>query len=166
MIIHSPTCNSILNPPAVCNCVASRFICSECQTKGPQPQGVISKHSHIQCTYYLGEIKVDTYTSLVAIRDSQLIRYDILDPLFLEMLAKIADYGAKKYGDLNWQKSRLSGDKGPINHIYKHLKSYRTKEPYDHLELGEGHEWHLAAIAFNAMMEFYYSLKEKESELS
>lgn len=93
-----------------------------------------------------------------AIRVTQDIRYDILDPIFLEMLAKIADYGAKKYGEYNWHKSRLEGDKSPINHIYKHLKSYRLNEPYDHSELGNDKEWHLAAIAFNAMMEFYYAI--------
>jgi hypothetical protein len=95
-----------------------------------------------------------------AIRVSHPLRYDILDPAFLEALARIADYGAKKYGDFNWQKSRLSGDKGPINHIYKHLKSYRLNEPYDHPEIGTDRGMHLAAIAFNALMEFYYCTHE------
>lgn len=98
-----------------------------------------------------------------AIRNSQNIRYDILDPLFLECMAKIADYGAKKYGNFNWQKSYLTDDKGCINHIYKHLKSFRLEELYDHPEIaGEGKEMHLAAIAFNAMMEFYWVMKEKD----
>jgi dATP/dGTP diphosphohydrolase len=95
-------------------------------------------------------------------RNPQNLRYDILDPLFLEHLARIADYGAKKYGDLNWHQSHLEGDKSAINHIYKHLKSFRLEEPYDHQELGSGKEWHLAAIAFNAMMEFYWVMKEKK----
>ncbi len=95
-------------------------------------------------------------------RISHPIRYDILDPDFLEDLAKIADYGAKKYGDLNWQLSRLTGDKGPINHIYKHLGSYRKNEPYDHEELGTSKSLHLAAIAFNAMMEYYWVKKEEK----
>src|SRR5216684_1845476 len=72
----------------------------------------------------------------IAKRISRPIRYDILDPDFLEDLAKIADFGAKKYGDFNWQLSRLTADKGPVNHIYKHLGSYRKNEPYDHEELG------------------------------
>lgn len=92
----------------------------------------------------------------VAKRIDRDIRYDLLDPLFLEYMAKVADFGAKKYGDLNWQKSRLTRDKSPINHIYTHLGSYQKKEPYDHPELGEDPKWHLVAIAFNAMMEFYY----------
>jgi hypothetical protein len=101
--------------------------------------------------------------TLIAKRISHPLRYDILDPEFLEILAKIADYGAKKYGDFNWQKSHLEGDKSTINHIYKHLKSFRMNEAYDHPEIaGAGKEMHLAAIAFNAMMEFYWVMKEKK----
>lgn len=101
----------------------------------------------------------------IAKRISRPIRYDILDPDFLEDLAKIADYGAKKYGDLNWQLSRLTTDKGPVNHMYKHLGSYRKNEPYDHEELGTQRSLHLAAIAFNAMMEYYWAKKEEQKEI-
>jgi Domain of unknown function (DUF5664) len=84
------------------------------------------------------------------------LRFDIIDPNFLKALAQIGYYGADKYGDLNWQKSRLDGEKGPINHIYDHLHKYRTREPYDHEVIGTKRKYHLAAIAFNAMMEFWY----------
>lgn len=94
-----------------------------------------------------------------AIRDSHPLRYDILDPEFEELMARVADYGAKKYGDFNWHRSRLTGDKGPMNHIRKHWKSYMLNEPYDHPELGTHRKMHLVAIAFNAMMEFYYENK-------
>ena len=89
-------------------------------------------------------------------RNPQNLRYDILDPEFEDLMAKIADYGAKKYGELNWHISRLEGDKSPINHIRKHLNKYRLKQPYDHSEIGLDPKIHLVAIAFNAMMEFYY----------
>lgn len=89
-------------------------------------------------------------------RDIRGIRYDILDPDFEEMLAKIAHFGAVKYGEFNWHKSRLTGDQGPMNHIRKHYKSYMRNEPYDHTELGTDRKIHLAAIAFNAMMEYWY----------
>ena len=39
--------------------------------------------------------------ALEAIRNPQDIRYDILDPDFLHFMARIADYGAKKYGEYN-----------------------------------------------------------------
>jgi hypothetical protein len=89
-------------------------------------------------------------------RDPVSYRFDILDPSFLRVMAKIADYGAKKYGDLNWHKSRLTGQASPVNHIMKHLTSYAGHEPYDHPEIGNHRKMHLAAIAFNAMMEFWY----------
>lgn len=95
-----------------------------------------------------------------AIRDPQNLRYDILDSEFLDFMAKIADYGAKKYGEFNWHKSRLTGDKSPINHIMKHISKYRQHQFYDHVEIGLDPKIHLAAIAFNAMMEFFYESDE------
>ena len=99
-------------------------------------------------------------TTPVATRDPIQFRFDILDPEFLEALAKIADYGAKKYGEFNWHKSRLTGDKSPLNHIAKHFVFYHKGQQYDHPELGLEKKWHLAAIAFNAMMEFWYESHE------
>lgn len=89
-------------------------------------------------------------------RNSTNVRYDVIMAEFEKTLAQIGHYGAETYGDLNWQKSRLRGGKGPINHIRKHLTDYRLGEPYDHPEIGTDKKIHLAAIAFNAMMEFWY----------
>ena len=82
-------------------------------------------------------------------------RYDAINPLFLKCLARIGAYGAEKYGSFdNYKESRLTGDKSPINHIYEHLRAYREEEPYERFD---GHtRWHLVAIAYNAMMEFFY----------
>jgi|SRR6266853_1137432 len=122
-----------------------------------------TKDEHIfdnQATCLCGMLPNITRES--AKRDPIKVRYDILFPPFLDALAKIAHFGAEKYGDFNWTKSRLRGEKSPINHIYKHLSSYICDEHYDHLELGTERKWHLASIAFNAMMEFYY---ETEAQL-
>ena len=89
-------------------------------------------------------------------RDPVQYRYDILDPDFEELMARIAHYGAEHYGDNNWKKSRLIGGKSPMNHIRKHYTSYMGETPYDHKEIGDHHSIHLVAIAFNAMMEFYH----------
>ena len=94
-------------------------------------------------------------------RDPIAFRFDILDPEFLQALAQIADYGAKKYGDRNWHKSRMIGDKSCMNHMYGHLLSYGASLEYDHQELGKEKKWHLAAVAFNAMMEFWYENNPK-----
>lgn len=92
----------------------------------------------------------------LAKRDPRQTRYDLLYPTFLYAMAQIANYGATHYGDGNWMKSRLTGEKGAINHIYEHLGNYQCEAAYDHKEIGTHRMYHLAAIAFNAMMEFYY----------
>jgi hypothetical protein len=100
----------------------------------------------------------------VAIRNEIKLRYDLLDFNFIEAMAKIAHYGVITYGEGNWRKSRLVRDKSPINHIIKHVKQFLGKEEYDHPEIGKGYKMQLAAIAFNAMMEFYYVEKEEKVE--
>ena len=106
----------------------------------------------------------DIAVNELAKRDPIAERYDILDTDFLRIMALIAGYGARKYGERNWQKSRLEGDKSPINHILKHLVAYQNGEPYDHPEIATESHIHLAAIAFNAMMEFYHEFKKWETE--
>jgi hypothetical protein len=89
-------------------------------------------------------------------RDSVEYRFDILYAPFIRRMAEIAAYGANKYGDFNWHKSRLDGEKGPINHLENHLNLYKDGKSYDHSEVGVDKKIHLAAVAFNAMMEYYY----------
>jgi dATP/dGTP diphosphohydrolase len=88
-------------------------------------------------------------------RDPVDYRYDAVNPDFLKMLARIGAYASEKYG--TWEKytgGRLVGEKSPVNHIQEHLRQFIRGEPYDHFD-GDV-RWHLAAIAYNAMMEFYY----------
>jgi len=88
-------------------------------------------------------------------RDPADFRFDLLDWEFIYSLALLAKFGADKYGELDWQKSRLSGDKSPMNHIIRHFFSYKADEAYNHGDLTDP-KYHLVAIAFNAMMEFWY----------
>jgi len=84
-------------------------------------------------------------------------RYDCLNPTFIKMLAKIGHYAAEKYG--SWEQyanARLIGEKSCVNHIYEHLRQYVEGEPHD--KFGDT-RWHLAAIAYNAMMAFLYDSK-------
>lgn len=82
-------------------------------------------------------------------------RYDALNPTFLKMLARIGSYADAKYGSWSqYTKARLTGEKSPVNHIYEHLRCYTMGEAYDHFD-GDV-RWHLVAIAYNAMMGFYY----------
>ena len=82
-------------------------------------------------------------------------RYDSINPTFLKWMAKIGSYADQKYGA--WEQylqARLEGDKDPVNHIKEHWRCYVMNEPYDHFD-GDV-RWHLVAIAYNAMMAFYY----------
>ncbi len=83
------------------------------------------------------------------------VKYDYaaIHPEFLKMLAEIGSYADAKYGSWSqYLKARLGGNAAPVNHIYEHLRSYQMLERYDHFE-GDVRR-HLAAIAYNAMMEF------------
>lgn len=85
-------------------------------------------------------------------------RFDAINPDFLKKMAELADYAAKKYGA--WEQytgARLRGEKSPVNHIYGHLHEYVLNKKYDHFD-GDP-RWHLVAIAYNAMIEFYYRSK-------
>lgn len=109
-------------------------------------------------------MKIGTKTNEIAQRNAVEFRYDILDPRFIEMMAVLANYGAEKYGDFNWQKSKLGGEKSPVNHIHQHLVDYQLNREYDHFD-GDI-RWHLIAIAFNAMMEFYWcSLQKRKGKI-
>lgn len=83
-------------------------------------------------------------------------RYDLLDWEFIEAMAMIAHIGAEKYGERNWQKGRLEGDKSALNHAIKHLSEYQQGIPNDYGPL----PFHLAQVAFNCMMEFYWQVRK------
>lgn len=87
-------------------------------------------------------------------------RYDLLDPKFLQRMARVADYGARKYGERNWQEHRLKDGKSGINHALKHLMEYQAGVAHDKGAPSE----HLIAVAFNMMMEFYHVTREEEAQ--
>lgn len=88
-------------------------------------------------------------------------RYDALNVDFIHMLAEIAAYADGKYGAAeNYVDAELRGDKSPVNHMYEHLREYCKGSPYDHFEGSPAR--HLAAIAYNAMMEYHYFMRRGE----
>ena len=88
-------------------------------------------------------------------RDKVDYRYDAIHPEFLKLLARIAAYADAKYVSwVQYMRSRLTGDKAPLNHLKEHLRAYEMGERYDHFD-GDP-RWHLAAVAYNAMMEWWY----------
>lgn len=98
------------------------------------------------------------------------MRYEFLSPAFLEAMNDIGRYGNEKYKDQSLHARRLNGDtsRGGMDrnsahviaeHAITHFGQYLNHEAHDHF----GTEKHqLAAVAFNAMMEFYYAGLEAE----
>ena len=77
---------------------------------------------------------------------------------FIHAMAQIPPYADEKY--TSWSQythARLEGEKSPANHIIAHLRSYMHGVPYDKFDGDVGR--HLVAIAYNAMMEWYYLKK-------
>lgn len=72
--------------------------------------------------------------------DNEKPRMDLIDPDFLEGLAKVLTFGARKYSPNNWRNgfyySRV------ISSIYRHLIAFQRGEDCDP-ESGESHLYHL-----------------------
>jgi hypothetical protein len=91
--------------------------------------------------------------------------YEFLSPQFLEAMNDIGRYGFEKYGVDSFQARRAVGDnsRGEMArattmaiaaHAREHFAQYQSHIPHDHF----GTDKHqLAAVAFNAMMEFYFA---------
>lgn len=81
-------------------------------------------------------------------------QYHRLNWHFIKLLAEIAHYADAKYGQTEqYTGARLVGEKSPLNHIAEHMRAYMAQEPHDHFT---DPAYHLAAIAYNAMMEYFY----------
>lgn len=82
-------------------------------------------------------------------------RHDAVNPEFLQFMARIGGYAQSKYGDpMQYLKSRMTADRGPINHARNHIGEYQMNVAHDHF--GADPRWQLAAAAYNLMMEFTY----------
>ena len=130
------------------------YPCYFCEKKFP---------SHEVAVKHMVECGLDSQPN-VARRDKVNYRYDILYWNFIHSMAEIAHLGAEKYGDFNYRQPGLTRDKSPVNHIANHLRRYLENESYDHHFLGIEKKWHLVAIAFNAMMEFWHEEHPPESQ--
>ena len=79
--------------------------------------------------------------------DSDKLRYDLIPPVIDEELAKILTYGAKKYGENNWQ-SLENFNNRYYAALRRHIEAWRNGEDIDE-ESGEHHLSHaLTNIAF------------------
>lgn len=97
-------------------------------------------------------------------------QYEFLDAAFLEAMNDIGRYGHEKYGkdsfhhratygDRSRGKLERAGSAAIIKHSQEHGDAYLRKEIHDHFGTLK-HQ--LAAVAFNALMEFYFAGLEAE----
>ena len=95
-------------------------------------------------------------------------RYEFLSPEFLELMNEIGRYGEEKYGADSFHARAQTGDRSRgsllrtqkeqiLNHARQHITDYENGILHDHFGTPE-HQ--LAAVAFNLLMEFYFSQGE------
>ena len=86
-------------------------------------------------------------------------RYDLIPGEVLTAIAVVLGEGAIKYGELNWQKSRLTGNKSPINHALKHIINYQAKIKDDE---SDDLKVHLSHAIVNLMFEYWWALNNDQ----
>lgn len=91
-------------------------------------------------------------------------QYEFLHAKFLEAMNDIGRYGKQKYGnDIAREMKRKDGKRWEPDHIGAHaslhFNLYLEGEPHDHFDT-KRHQ--LAAVAFNAMMEFCFAGLDSE----
>lgn len=91
-----------------------------------------------------------------AVRSHTNLRYDLIPPEALIAIADVLGKGAIKYGDGNWKKNRMIGEKSPINHAMKHIVNYQAGIPD---EDGDDKNIHLKHAIVNLIFEYFYNLK-------
>lgn len=71
--------------------------------------------------------------------DAEKVRYELLAPELLDSIAQILTYGAKKYGDRNWERGMKWSR--PFGALMRHLWAWWRGEAAD-TETGKSHLWH------------------------
>lgn len=87
------------------------------------------------------------------------VRLDLIPGDVLIEVSKVFAHGAKKYGDCNWQQSRLKGENGPINHALKHILNYQAGIPDDE---SDDPKIHLTHAITNLIFEMYYEMHKDD----
>jgi hypothetical protein len=86
-------------------------------------------------------------------------RYDLIPPEVLSVLARIYDYGAKRYEPDNWKKISTEDH---LNHVMVHLVAYRAGDKSDdHL----GHMmWRAQAALYTAIHDLGYDARQADEK--
>lgn len=98
--------------------------------------------------------------------------YDRLNAAFLKAMNDIGEYGFAKYGPDSFEARSKTGDRsrGGLARTTPDAIAQHSKDHFDMYLRGESHDHfgtrkhQLAAVAFNAMMEFYFAGLAEEQE--
>ena len=92
--------------------------------------------------------------------DADKPRLDLITPKFIIDVANVLGYGAKKYGEYNWQ-AVDNGDNRYYAAALRHLLAYRQGEIFD----AESGLTHLSHAATNIMFLSYLLKEHKNAKL-
>ncbi len=87
--------------------------------------------------------------------DDDKLRYDLIPPECLAGLAEVLTYGAKKYGDDNWQKIEVQRY---VSALFRHLEAWRMGEQND----SESGIHHLKHAMANSMFLLWNSINNED----
>lgn len=88
--------------------------------------------------------------------DSGKARFDLLVPGFTEQMAKIMEFGARKYAPNSWQGVANGTDRYTAA-LHRHMNAWQQGEDIDK----ESGCSHLAHVAINAMFLFHLNRQNK-----
>ncbi len=85
------------------------------------------------------------------------LKFELIDPKFLNDIAKVLTIGAEKYGIDNYKRANLKQQKEYIGAIHRHLNLWQQNFKFDH----ETKLNHMAHISANAMFLYYFDLLKR-----
>lgn len=85
--------------------------------------------------------------------------FELLDREFINEMVYLGKAGCRQHDDDTW-KEPTRPKRSPVNHMAGHLWQYTSGHKHD---LGD-RRYHLVAIAYNAMMEFYWMTRETDAQ--
>lgn len=93
--------------------------------------------------------------------DEDKLRFELLDPQFIEAMASVLTKGAKKYSANSWQ-SVPGARQRYIGACHRHLNALQQGQEIDMDWPDQEYTYHAAQVAINAMFIWWLSRNSKE----
>lgn len=132
-----------------------RFQCSECCWVPPKFTNICSVCKQPQSEWYNDKICVDCYFSgnPKAVRHNEdKLRVDLIPPKFIEEVARVFTFGAKKYSPNNWKGFNEQQKEEIIGSLLRHILEFQKGNKLD----SESGLHHLAHAACNIAFILYF----------